>query len=129
MKKILALILCACAVTFMPVASLAANKADAMTAIKTAREKLVALIDTKEPGTQKMLIDEIHKASDEADKQLAALGGDAKAKEAKGVWEEFKKTRETQIIPAVQGGHPEKAKEIATGIQKERFKKIMELLQ
>ena len=129
MKKILALILCACAVTFMPVASFAANKADAVTAIKTAREKLVALIDTKEPGTQKTLIDEIRKASDEADKQLAALGDDAKAKEAKGVWEEFKKTRETQIIPAVQGGHPEKAKEIAMGIQKERFKKIMELLQ
>src|SRR5258707_547133 len=98
MKKTLALILCMSAVAFVPMISFAASKADALTAMKTAREKLVALIDTKEPGTQKALIDEIHKASDEADKQLAGLSSDPKAKEAASVWEEFKKTRETEII-------------------------------
>ena len=129
MKKTLALIACALTIALASTASFAASKADALTAMKTAREKLVALIDTKEPGTQKALIDEIHKASDDADAQLAGLGDDAKAKEAKGVWEEFKKTRETEIIPAVQKGDVAKAKEIASGVQKDRFKKLLELLQ
>ncbi|MBI3775221.1 MAG: hypothetical protein HY273_06665, partial [Gammaproteobacteria bacterium] len=50
-------------------------------------------------------------------------------KEAATVWAEFKKTRETEIIPAVQKGDVAKAKEIAGGVQKERFKKMTELLQ
>lgn len=129
MKKTLALILCMSAVAFAPMTSFAASKADALTAIKAAREKLVALIDTKEKAKQDVLIGEIHKASDEVDTQLTALSADAKAKEAAAVWAEFKKTRETEIIPAVQKGEVAKAKEIAGGIQKERFKKMTELLQ
>lgn len=129
MKKTLALILCMSAIAFAPTMSFAASKADALTAMKTAREKLVALIDTKEKATQDALIKEIQEATAKADTQLAGLGSDPKAKEAKGVWEEFKKTRETEIIPAVQKGDVAKAKEIATGVQRERFKKITELLQ
>jgi hypothetical protein len=129
MKKILALILCMSAIAFAPTMSLAASKADALTAMKTAREKLVALIDTKEKATQDALIKEIQEATAKADAQLAGLDSDPKAKEAKGVWEEFKKTRETEIIPSVQKGDIAKAKEIAAGVQRERFKKITELLQ
>ena len=129
MKKSLTVILCISAMTLTPMASFAASKAEALTAMKTAREKLVALIDTKEKGTQDALIGEIHKASADADAQLAGLAADPKATEAKAVWEEFKKTRETEIIPAVQKGDVAKAKEVATGVQKERFKKIVELLQ
>lgn len=129
MKKLLALILCASAIALAPMASLAASKSEAMTALKTAREKLVTLIDTKDKGAQTTLIGEIHKASDEVDSQLAALSADAKAKEAATVWAEFKKTRETEIIPAVQKGDVAKAKDLAGGIQKERFKKITDLLQ
>ena len=129
MKKTLALVLCMSAVALAPMTSFAASKADALTAMKTAREKLVALIDTKEKVKQDALIGEIHKASDEVDTQLAALSADATAKEAAAVWAEFKKTRETEIIPAVQKGEVAKAKEIAGGIQKERFKKMTELLQ
>ena len=129
MKKTLALILCMGAVALASTASFAASKAEALAAMKTAREKLVALIDTKEKGTQDTLISEIQKASSEADAQLAALPDDAKAKEAATIWADFKKTRETEIIPAVQKGETAKAKEIASGIQKERFKSIMGLLQ
>ncbi|MFZ4763218.1 MAG: hypothetical protein ACOYK8_10425 [Alphaproteobacteria bacterium] len=117
------------AITLSPSLSFAASKADALTSMKTAREKLVALIDTKEKGTQDALIKEIHEASAKADTELSGLGDDAKAKEAAGVWEEFKKTRETEIIPSIQSGDVAKAKEIASTIQKERFKKIIELLQ
>jgi hypothetical protein len=129
MKKTFALILCMSAIAFAPTMSFAASKADALTAMKTAREKLVVLIDTKEKATQDALIKEIQDATAKADAQLADLDSDPKAKEAKGVWEEFKKTRETEIIPAVQKGDSAKAKEIATGVQRERFKKITELLQ
>lgn len=129
MKKTFALILCMSAIALAPLASIAASKGDAMAALKTAREKLVTLIDTKDKGAQDALISEIHKASDEVDSQLAALSNDPKAKEAATVWAEFKKTRETEIIPAVKKGDVVKAKEIASGIQKERFKKMMELLQ
>ena len=34
-----------------------------------------------------------------------------------------------EIIPAIQKGDVAKAKEVATGVQKERFKKILDLLQ
>jgi hypothetical protein len=129
MKKTFALILCMSAIAFAPTMSFAASKADALTAMKTAREKLVVLIDTKEKAAQDALIKEIQDATAKADAQLADLDSDPKAKEAKGVWEEFKKTRETEIIPAVQKGDSAKAKEIATGVQRERFKKITELLQ
>lgn len=129
MKKTFALILCMSAIALAPLASIATSKGDAMAALKTAREKLVTLIDTKDKGAQDALISEIHKASDEVDSQLAALSNDPKAKEAATVWAEFKKTRETEIIPAVKKGDVVKAKEIASGIQKERFKKMMELLQ
>lgn len=129
MKKTLALILCMSAIAFAPMASIAASKSDAMAALKTAREKLVTLIDTKEKGAQDALIGEIHKASNEVDSQLTALSNDPKVKEVASIWAEFKKTRETEIIPAVKKGDVAKAKEIATGIQKERFKKMMDLLQ
>jgi hypothetical protein len=129
MKKTLALILSIGAVAFVPTLSFADGKANALDAMKTAREKLVALIDTKDKGPQDTLIKEIHESSDKADKELEALGDDAKAMEAKSVWEEFKNTRETEIIPAVQQGDAAKAKELAGSIQKERFKKIIELLQ
>ncbi|MBI3560832.1 MAG: hypothetical protein HY080_03860 [Gammaproteobacteria bacterium] len=129
MKKTLALMLCTGALALTSLTSLAASKADAVTALKTAREKLVVLIDTKGKEAQDALIGEIHNASDEVDSQLAALSDDPKAKQAASVWVEFKNTRETEIIPAVQKGDVVKAKEIAGGIQKGRFMKMIELLQ
>jgi membrane-bound lytic murein transglycosylase B len=135
-KRVMTLIVIALAIAIAPMASVAAGTADAVESLKAAREKLVALLDTTDKGTQTVLIDQIHKASDTVDKQLdsiladASTSADLKAKvtEAKSVWEEFKKTRETEIIPAVQAGNPQKGKDLAVGVQKDRFKKIMTLL-
>lgn len=129
MKRTLALILCMSAIALAPMATFAASKGEAVAALKTAREKAVALLDAKEKGAQDALIAEINKASAEVDSQLGALSADPKAKEAATVWAEFKKTRETEIIPAVQKGDVAKAKEIAGGVQKDRFKKMTDLLQ
>jgi hypothetical protein len=114
-----------------------AGSAELLETMKKARASLVALLDTSDQGTQTVLIKEIHAATAEADAKLdamladASLAEDAKTKlaDVKATWEEFKKTREEEIIPAIQAGEVEKAKGIATGVQKERFKKIISLLE
>lgn len=50
----------------------------------------------------------------------------------KAIWEAYKQTRDQDFIPAFDGRRPgdkEKAKALGTGIQKERFEKLMQLLQ
>ncbi len=137
MKKSLALFLSLGIIALAPLASLAIGGSEVLISMQTAREKLVALLDTSDKAMQATLIDSIHKASDEADKKLAAALGDAaltaevKAKltEAKSTWEDFKKTREADIIPAVQAGNAAKGKELAKTVQADRFKKLVTLLQ
>lgn len=107
----------------------------ALDSMKQAREKLVALLDTADKGTQKVLIAEIMTITAEADKKIdAAISSASEStkpslEDAKKTWEDFKKTRNDEIIPAVQSGDVAKAKALATGIQKERFKKIVMALQ
>lgn len=50
----------------------------------------------------------------------------------KAVWDAYKKTRDEEFIPAFDGTRPadkEKAKALGTGIQKERYEKMLQLLQ
>ena len=70
------------------------------------------------------------------DEALGAALGDsantpdqaAKYKELKATWEDFKATRETEIVPAVRAGKTADAKAIAAGVQAERMKKMKGLL-
>ena len=48
--------------------------------------------------------------------------------EFKATWSEFKKTRETELVPAILAGKQEEGDRLATGVQKERYKKMMDLL-
>jgi hypothetical protein len=52
----------------------------------------------------------------------------AKFKEFKEIWEAFKKTRDTEIIPAIKAGKVDAAKALAKGIQAERLGKMKQLL-
>jgi hypothetical protein len=52
----------------------------------------------------------------------------AKLKEFDGIWKDFKKTRDGEIIPAVKAGKVDAAKALAKGIQAERMGKLKELL-
>jgi hypothetical protein len=89
-----------------------------------ARTQLVAMVAESDAAKLDDLKAKVHAASDKLDADLAAMasGPDAaKAAEFQPVWEAFKNTRETEIIPAVYAGKKDDAKAIATGIQAERM--------
>lgn len=48
-------------------------------------------------------------------------------RDLKGVWNEFRVTRDTQLIPFIFQGKAQEAKALALGVQAERYKKMMEL--
>ena len=51
----------------------------------------------------------------------------ATVSELKSTWEAFRNTRDTQIIPFIYEGRMQEAKELALGIQAERYKKMVTL--
>lgn len=105
--------------------------AELKAAVVEARDSLVIMVKNKDkrtPEHQKLV-------KDSADKVSSMLGkvtvGADKAKamdEFKTTWTEFKKTRETELVPAILAGKQEEGDKLATGIQKERYKKMMDLL-
>lgn len=104
----------------------AAPSDDVCAALMEARGHLVTMIGSTDKTTYDDLKGKIHGASAKVD---AVLGGmtysdAAKASAFKPVWEDFKKTRETEIIPAVLAGKNAEAKAIAGGIQAERMGKM-----
>jgi hypothetical protein len=126
MMKHLSLLLTAALLSSAGLAN-AATPADACKDLAEARTQLVAMIGATDPAALDDYKAKVHAASDRLDADLASMAsepGAAKAAEFKPVWEAFKKTRETEIIPAVYAGKNAEAKAIATGIQAERMKKM-----
>ncbi|MEW5786543.1 MAG: MCP four helix bundle domain-containing protein [Pseudomonadota bacterium] len=109
---------------------LAAPADDACAALMEARGHLVTMIGSTDKAGNDALKDKIQAASGKVDATLAAMaksynaGDESKAAAFKPVWEEFKKTREGDIIPLVYAGRNADAKTIATGIQAERMGKM-----
>lgn len=119
--------LAAIAVLFSAGLAEAATPAEACADLGEARAQLVAMI--AEPDVAKLddYKAKIHAASNALDADLAGMAGgpDAgKAEAFKPVWEAFKATRETEIIPALYSGDKDKAKGLATGIQAGRMKEM-----
>lgn len=111
----------------------AAVDADALkSSLMTARENLVSMLDAPDAAAQDKYQEEITKASKGVDDGVAAALTDketapeqlTKLEEFKQVWEEFKKTRDDEIIPAIKAGKKEDAKQLATTVQVERMKKM-----
>lgn len=105
--------------------SQAATPTSACTNLGEARAQLVAMIIETDPGKLDDYKDKVRAASNAVDADLAAMAGGsdaAKVNAFKPAWEAFKKTRETEIIPALYAGDKEKAKGIATGVQAQRIK-------
>ena len=105
----------------------AATPADACADLGEARTQLVAMIAETDAAKLDDYKAKVHAASDALDADLAAMAGgpdSAKADAFKPVWDAFKETRETEIIPAVYAGENEKAKGIATGVQAGRMKEM-----
>ncbi|HNF88378.1 MAG TPA: MCP four helix bundle domain-containing protein [Thiobacillaceae bacterium] len=109
---------------------LAAPSDDACAALMEARGYLVTMIGSSDKAANDDLKAKIQAASARLDATLVAMtksynaGDEAKVASFRPVWEDFKKTRESEIIPLVYAGKNADAKAIATGIQAERMGKM-----
>lgn len=97
---------------------------DTCAALMDARGALVSMIDAKEKAAQDDFNTKIQAASGKLDQVLAGMGADKAAADFKVVWDQFKATRQNEIIPAVYAGKVDDAKKIATGVQAERLGKM-----
>jgi hypothetical protein len=88
------------------------------------------MVNTKDKSAQDALNAKVQAASNKLDSVLASMtGADAKvAADFKTVWDQFKETREKEIIPAIYKGNPDDAKKIAGGIQSERLSKMWRIM-
>ena len=59
---------------------------------------------------------------------VAKLPAKSEFTELVAIWTAFKKTRETELIPAVLAGKEEKARKLLVGIQQERIAKCQQLV-
>jgi len=101
--------------------------ADACANLGEARAQLVAMTAETDAAKLDGYKAKIHAASKALDGNLAAMAGGpdaAKVQAFKPVWQDFKTTRENEIIPALYAGDKDKAKALATGIQAERMKQM-----
>lgn len=93
------------------------------------------MLAASDRAAQEKLYQAVKKASADVDSALTALIGDPKVaakkgqlEEFKAVWEQFKTTRDAEIVPALYSGDVAKAKGLATGVQKERVAKMNGLI-
>lgn len=115
---------------FIPPAAWADPARDACAALATARNALYSMINAKDKSEQDALNTNVQAASTKLDTALAGMtGADAKvATDFKAVWDQFKATREKEIIPAINKGDVAEAKKLADGIQYERLSKMWSIL-
>jgi hypothetical protein len=84
------------------------------------------MMNAKDKSAQDALNVKVQAASTKLDSVVAGMtGANAKvAADFKAVWDQFKATREKEIIPAIYKGDAEDAKKITNGIQYERLSKM-----
>ncbi|MDR7505836.1 MAG: methyl-accepting chemotaxis protein [Armatimonadota bacterium] len=103
--------------------------AEAAADLNGVRALLLGMMATKDRDAQQRLhgqIKDLTRAIDERLDRLqkAGLGGalEARVANVQRVWQEFRDTRDTQLIPAILAGRLEEARALATGIQAERYR-------
>jgi len=114
---------------FVP-AAWADPASDACTALADARSALYSMINDKDKSGQDALNAKVQAASTKLDSVLAGMtGAETKvAADFKAVWDQFKETREKEIIPAIYKGNAAEAKVITDGIQYERLSKMWSIM-
>ncbi len=114
---------------FAPVAW-ADPASDVCVALANARTALYAMTLAKEKSAQDAWNVKVQAASTKLNFVLASMtGADAKvASNFKAVWDQFKATRENEIIPALYKGNSGDAMKIADGIQAERLSKMWSIM-
>jgi hypothetical protein len=103
---------------------------EACAALANARSALYAMTLAKEKSAQDAWHAKVQAASTTLDSVLAGMiGADVKkASDFKVVWDQFKATRENEIIPAIYKGSSDEARKLVDGIQAERLSKMWGIL-
>jgi|SRR5579859_575647 hypothetical protein len=103
---------------------------DGCAALVSARSALYSMLSARDKSAQEELKAQIQQASVRLDSVLAAMtGADVKkAAEFKTVWDQFKATRDKEIIPAMEQGNFADAKRIADSIQLDRLSKMWSIM-
>jgi len=93
-------------------------------------------MEAKEKSAQDQFNTKVQAASTKLDSMLVGIsmlvgmtGADAKvAADFKAVWDQFKATRENEIIPAIYKGSAAEAQKLADGIQADRLAKMWSIM-
>jgi hypothetical protein len=104
---------------------------DLRTKLSAARESLVTMLTNKDKRgaeQQKIVKDTADAVSAHLAKLKAPAGKEAQFKALVDNWTAFKKTRETDLVPAILAGKDDEARKIAGGVQKERITKCQEMV-
>ena len=103
---------------------------DVCAALASARTALYSMINAKDKSAQNALNAKVQEASTKLESVLAGMTGiNAKAAaDFKTLWDQFRATRDNQIIPAIYKGNADEAKRIADGIQSERLSKMWSIM-
>jgi hypothetical protein len=111
-------------------AAFASPTSDTCAALASARTALYWMLSAKDKSALDTLNAKVQATSTSIDALIAGMtGADAKvAADFKTVWDQFKATREDQIIPVIYKGNVDDAKKIADGIQFERFSKMWRIM-
>ena len=110
---------------FVP-ATWADPASDACAALVDSRGTLYSMLNAKDKAAQDAVKAQTQAANIKLDSALTSMSG-AHAKVAadfKAVWDQFKATREDEIIPAIYKCNVDDARKIADGIQSERIAKM-----
>jgi len=113
-----------------PQVSWAESKSDACVALSEARNALYWMLNAKDKSALDELNAKVQAASAKLDSVLVTMTGpDAKvAADFKVIWEQFKTTREKEIIPALYKGNANDAKKIADGVQLSRVSRMWDIM-
>ncbi len=103
---------------------------DACAALVDTRIALYSMLSAKNKPAQDSLNAKVQAASTKLDSALASMTGTQAemAADFKAVWDQFKTTRDKEIIPAIYKGDTEDAKKIANSIQLSRFSKMWHIM-
>lgn len=116
-------------------ASLSAHASDAQECKKkldSARTSLVSMLNGKKDDAQQKLVTSTASEMTSCLDAMTVNGKTNELNELKKVWSAFKATREAELVPLILSSKKEdneKAKTIATGIQKERMDKMNSLFE
>ncbi len=117
--------------TLAAIPAFAGEFGDLKAKISAARDATVTMVKNKDkrgPDHQKVMKDTAAAVDAMLAKMKAPAGKDAQFKDLVATWNAFKKTRADELVPMLLGGKQEEAEKLAGGIQKERFGKMMGLV-